>query len=151
MTWAQMKVQELEEKGRENWDADDYEAYCYLMKVHKGTKEEFMKKAGVSKGYALEMFSTLYDSIFAESKDVREMYENNYKSEYKDLKHFLMMHYSIPEKLVGKYVNACESDLYRLIDFDALSYGGDGVHGLVLSDDYLVRMYNWLNWDNDEN
>lgn len=129
----------------------DYEAYCYLMKVHKGTKEEFMKKAGVSKGYALEMFSTLYDSIFAESKDVREMYENNYKSEYKDLKHFLMMHYSIPEKLVGKYVNACESDLYRLIDFDALSYGGDGVHGLVLSDDYMVRMYNWLNWDNDEN
>lgn len=31
MTWAQMKVQELEEKGRENWDADDYEAYCYCQ------------------------------------------------------------------------------------------------------------------------
>lgn len=31
MTWAQMKVQELENKGRENWDVDDYEAYHYCM------------------------------------------------------------------------------------------------------------------------
>ena len=31
MTWAQTKVQELELKGRENWDADDYEAYCYCQ------------------------------------------------------------------------------------------------------------------------
>lgn len=31
MTWAQMKVQELEAKGRENWDADDCEAYYYCQ------------------------------------------------------------------------------------------------------------------------
>lgn len=28
-TWAQRKVKELEAKGRENWDQDDYEAWCY--------------------------------------------------------------------------------------------------------------------------
>lgn len=29
MSWAQQKMEELEAKGRENWDQDDYEAYCY--------------------------------------------------------------------------------------------------------------------------
>ena len=29
MTWAEQKMQELENKGRENWDQDDYEAACY--------------------------------------------------------------------------------------------------------------------------
>ena len=29
MTWAEMKMKELEEKGRDNWDQDDYEAACY--------------------------------------------------------------------------------------------------------------------------
>ena len=31
MRWAQMKVKELEEKGKENWDEFDYEAYCYCQ------------------------------------------------------------------------------------------------------------------------
>lgn len=31
MAWADMKMQELNEKGRENWDEDDYEAYCYCQ------------------------------------------------------------------------------------------------------------------------
>ena len=29
MTWAEQNCQELEEKGRENWTVEDYEAYCY--------------------------------------------------------------------------------------------------------------------------
>lgn len=29
MTWAEMKLQELEAKGEANWDNDDWEAYCY--------------------------------------------------------------------------------------------------------------------------
>jgi hypothetical protein len=28
-TWAQLKYEELMAKGKENWDVDDYEAYCY--------------------------------------------------------------------------------------------------------------------------
>ena len=129
----------------------DYESYCYLLKVHKGSKEDFMKRAGVIGNYALDMFSYLYDAIFAEAIDVKETYENYYTKEYKNLRHFLMMHYSIPEKYVDEYVNACENEDYRLIDSDALSYGGDAVHGLVLSDEYVERMYNWLNWEEDEN
>ena len=39
---------------------------------------------------------------------------------------------------------------YRLIDFDSLSYGGDGVSGFMLSDELTIRMYNWLNWKDNE-
>ena len=31
MSWASRKVEELENKGRENWDQDDWEAYYYCQ------------------------------------------------------------------------------------------------------------------------
>lgn len=29
-TWAETREEELMAKGRENWDEDDYEAFCYI-------------------------------------------------------------------------------------------------------------------------
>ena len=29
-TWAQMRYEELMAKGKDHWDEDDYEAYCYI-------------------------------------------------------------------------------------------------------------------------
>lgn len=29
-TWADLKREQLLAKGRENWDVDDYEAWCYI-------------------------------------------------------------------------------------------------------------------------
>ena len=29
-TWAQIRKEELLAKGKENWDIDDYEAFCYI-------------------------------------------------------------------------------------------------------------------------
>lgn len=37
-----------------------------------------------------------------------------------------------------------------MIELDGLSYGGEIVSGLVMSDELMVRMYKWLNWQNDE-
>ena len=127
-----------------------YESYCYLMRVHKGKKEDFLAMAGVKDGYAKEMFSSIYDAIFAEARDVVEMYQDYYSNEYKDFGHFLSMHYSIPSNRVRRFAKVKEEKDYRLIEFDALSYGGDTVSGLVMSDELIARMYNWLNWQNDE-
>ena len=33
MCWADRKMEELEAKGRDNWDQADYEAYHYIMQV----------------------------------------------------------------------------------------------------------------------
>ena len=93
------------------------------------------------------MFITIYDSIFAESIDVKKMYETLYVNDYRDLSHFLTMHYNIPYNIVQKLVSTFESDDYRLIDFDGLSYGGNVIEGLVMSDDYIEKMYHWLNWE----
>lgn len=30
MKWSEWKKQQLLEKGKENWDVDDYEAMCYI-------------------------------------------------------------------------------------------------------------------------
>lgn len=127
-----------------------YDPYCYLMRVHKGTKEEFLEKAGVKDGYSNEMFSALYDGIFAEALDVEELYRSYYVNEYKSFEHFLSMHYCIPSSHIKMFGEVLDNKDYRLIDFDSLSYGGDGVSGLMLSDELTVRMYNWLNWQDDE-
>lgn len=128
----------------------EYESYRYLMRVHKGTKKEFLALAGMKNGFAKEMFSTIYDAVFAEAKDVKEMYDTYYGNEYKDFEHFLKMHYSIPSNIVKKYSKVGKEKDYRLIELDGLSYGGEIVSGLVMSDELMVRMYKWLNWQNDE-
>lgn len=127
-----------------------YDSYCYLMRVHKGEKTDFLAMAGVENGYAKEMFSSIYDAIFAESVDVEEMYRMYYANEYKTFEQFLSMRYSIPSTMVKKFAKVKDEADYRLIEFDALSYGGDAVAGLVMSDKLIERMYNWLNWQEDE-
>lgn len=37
MTWADEKMVELEAKGRENWDIDDWEAYHYIEQMRFDT------------------------------------------------------------------------------------------------------------------
>lgn len=32
-TWSDRRMEELEKKGRENWDADDWEAYHYIEQI----------------------------------------------------------------------------------------------------------------------
>ena len=127
-----------------------YDSYCYLMRVHKGTKEEFLEKAGAKEGYSKEMFGELYDGIFAEALDVVELYRSYYVNEYKNFDHFLSMHYSIPSKYLKMFGGVYDDEDYRLIDFDSLNYGGDGVSGFMLSDELTIRMYNWLNWKDNE-
>lgn len=33
MSWAEERLEELEAKGKENWDASDWEAYYYIKNV----------------------------------------------------------------------------------------------------------------------
>lgn len=128
-----------------------FDSYRYLMRVHKGEKDDFLALAGVKNGYAKEMFASIYDAIFTEAKDVAEMYHGFYANEYIDFEQFLSMHYSIPSNIVKKLAKVEKEQDFRLIEFDALSYGGNAVSDLVMSDDLIVRMYNWLNWQKDEN
>lgn len=33
-SWAEQKLEELEKKGKQNWDEADWEAYNYVMNVN---------------------------------------------------------------------------------------------------------------------
>lgn len=128
-----------------------YDLYRYLMTVHKGMKEEFLKQAGTTKGFAKTMFGQIYDAIFTEAEDVEYMFEKYYKKEYSNLSKFISMHYCIPDKEVKHYMDALATGEYRVIDFSSLDYGSSSFENFFTSDEMFVRMYNWLNWKKDEN
>lgn len=125
-----------------------YDYDSYLLKVHKGKKEQFLKNAGIKKGYAREMFGAIYDGIFAEAEDVQTLYNKYFCNEYQNLKLFIKMRYSVPEDHVQPYVDACESNEFSLIDFETSNYSA---RGFLMYDDLKERIYNWLNWEDYEN
>lgn len=127
-----------------------YDFYKYLMTVHKGSKEDFLKEAGTTKGFAKRMFGQIYDAIFEEAKDVEEMFERYYRREYRDISHFISMYYCIPHNEVKHYTDALATGNYRVIDFSSLDYGSSSFENLFTSDEMFERMYNWLNWKEDE-
>lgn len=48
-----------------------YDFCRYIMVVNRNlTKDYFLDKAGIRGGYAKDMFSRIYDSIFSESEDL---------------------------------------------------------------------------------
>ncbi|MBO7417748.1 MAG: hypothetical protein J6U14_02270 [Bacteroidaceae bacterium] len=127
-----------------------YDYYRYLMTVHKGTKKDFLRRAGTTKGFAKKMFGQIYDAIFEEAKDVEEMFKRYYKQEYRDISHFISMYYCIPLAEVKHYTDAIATGDYRVIDFSSLDYGSSSFENLFTSDEMFERMYNWLNWKEDE-
>lgn len=127
-----------------------YDYYHYLMTVHCGSKSDFLNKAGVQKGFAKQFFGDLYDSVFAESTDVGNIYERYYSKEYKSLKDFISMHYSLPEKTSKHFVDSIKNGEYRLLDFSSIDYGNSSFENFFTSDEMMERMYNWFNWIEDE-
>lgn len=128
-----------------------YGFYRYLMIVHKGNKKDFLQQAGTMKGFSKQMFGEIYDAIFEESEDVEELYNKYYKKEYPNISQFISMHYNIPKNEVKQYTDAIATGKFRIIDFSSLDYGSSSFENLFSSDDMFIRMYNWLNWKNDEN
>ena len=49
MAWVDDKLNELNEKGKNNWDQDDYEAYCYCMecKAEDARDQEYLSNFSV--------------------------------------------------------------------------------------------------------
>lgn len=100
--------------------------YCrYLMVVNRNlTKNYFLDKAGIRGGYAKDMFSRIYDSIFSESEDLVDSYEKYYCQEFDSLGLMLEKKYNVPKETVDKFVQDLQENAdYTLISFDSLSYG----------------------------
>lgn len=123
-----------------------YDIYRYVMAVHKGERQEFINRAGVTSGFSNQMMGDIYDAIFAESQDVKYIYETYFSKEYEGLSQFVTMFYGLPMDTVKVFMNAIKDDNHRLIDFSSIDYGIDQVTDFVFGDEQFDRFYNWLNW-----
>lgn len=102
-----------------------YDCFRYIMVVNRNlTKDYFLDKAGIRGGYAKDMFSRIYDSIFSESEDLVDSYEKYYSQEFDSLELMLEKKYNVPKETVDKFVQDLQENAdYTLINFDSLSYG----------------------------
>ncbi len=105
-----------------------YDFYKSLLLVNKNlTKEIFLSKTGAKDGYALDMFSRMYDSVTSELINLDIEYSKYYSFEYSTLESFLYRKYNINEenifKLIEERKKYPDCILYRK---DDLAYGGNG-------------------------
>ena len=102
-----------------------YDNFRYIMVVNRNlTKNYFLDKAGIRGGYAKDMFSRIYDSIFSESEDLVDSYEKYYSQEFDSLGLMLEKKYTVPKENVDMFIQDLRENAdYTLIDFDSLSYG----------------------------
>lgn len=121
-----------------------YDMYKYLLIVNKNlTKEYFLQQAGVTKGYAKDFFIRIYDSFFAESENVEELFQNYYRQEYTNLNAFLRGYYGIKEEWIKEISDTLRSNPdYTLIDYHSLDYGDNGIEDMVFSDNLRKRFAN---------
>ena len=102
-----------------------YDCFRYIMVVNRNlTKDFFLDKAGIRGGYAKDMFSRIYDSIFSESEDLVDSYEKYYSQEFDSLELMLEKKYNVPKENVDMFIQDLRENAdYTLIGFDSFSYG----------------------------
>jgi len=122
-----------------------YDFYQYLIFAHKDlTEEYFVSKSGVLDGYAKELFIRIYKSLFAESDDVKHLYEAFYLDEYESFEKFLIGVYGLTEgdaRSIQKMLNA--NPVLRLYDYNSLSVG-ENFDDFICSDDMYERFQKLL-------
>ena len=102
-----------------------YDFCRYIMVVNRNlTKDYFLDKAGIRGGYAKDMFSRIYDSIFSESEDLVDSYEKYYSQEFDSLGLMLEKKYNVPKENVDMFIQDLRENAdYTLIGFNSLAYG----------------------------
>ncbi|MCR5568783.1 MAG: hypothetical protein K6G31_05860 [Paludibacteraceae bacterium] len=118
-----------------------YEIGCYeyLILVNKYiSRDYFLNSVGAENGFSRKLFSELYDSIFAESIDICDMFKNYYKKEYKTLTDFLIKKYNF-EKDVAEQINAKiygikGKPIYTLRTYKPLDYGDNGADSFLFGE-----------------
>lgn len=122
-----------------------YDFYQYLIFAHKDlTEEYFVSKSGVLAGYAKELFIRIYKSLFAESDDVKHLYEAFYLDEYENFEKFLIGVYGLTEgnaRSIQEVLNA--NPVLRLYDYKSLSVG-ENFDDFICSDDMYERFQKLL-------
>lgn len=88
-----------------------YDDYEFIFIVHKQLdKNRFLAAAGARRGYAVDMFSRMYDALMGDSIDLVEEFERYYKIEYEDLGRFLYRKWNLSYKAVSEIIKFLKGD-----------------------------------------
>lgn len=118
-----------------------YDAYkCLILANSSLNKDVFCKKAGANTGYAKDIFSRIYDSIFSEAEDVIECFNNYYVVEYNTFEDYLLNKYSIANDKVHEIIDTLHSHPLKLYDVDTLFYGDSAIYDFWSSDNMINRI-----------
>lgn len=115
----------------------DYAPYESLLLVNKNlSKDEFLIRIGAEKGYAVELFSMIYDSIFSESEDLRDSYEKYYRCEFQSFGEYIHKEFSLPLDLAKTLSKLCEKeDQITILRWSQLDYGENGIADFIFSEE----------------
>lgn len=122
-----------------------YDMYKYLIFAHKDlTQEYFVSMSGVLDGYAKELFIRIYKSLFAESDDVKHLYETFYLEEYENFEKFLIGFYGLTKEDAHSIQETLDiNPALRLYDYKSLSVG-ENFDDFICSDDMYERFQKLL-------
>ena len=123
-----------------------YDSYKSLIVVNRNiSKDYFLSRAGALHGYAKDMFSRIYDSIFSEAECVDDILNKYYYEEYEKMEDFLYSKYCINREDVNKIMHLVYSiEDYILYDFEELNYGDSSAVTFAFSTDMYERINNIL-------
>ena len=124
-----------------------YDFYRSILVINKNlTKDIFLGKAAVKEsGFAKEMFSRMYDSIFSELIDLEREYEKYYSKEYEKFEVFLYKKYNLEAEGIEALMDLkAKNDDYKIYKMEDYSYGDYSLGQFTFSETIYDRIMNIL-------
>lgn len=119
-----------------------YDSYKSIIVINgELTKEDFIKKCGVNRGYSKEVFERIYENIYSELVDLIDEYKIFYSMEYDSFEEFLYRKLNISEDDIEKLLKFSESkDYLKIFRSGDASSGDYGISSFIYSDDMYDRI-----------
>jgi hypothetical protein len=105
------------------------------------TKEDFINKCGVDRGYSKEMFERIYENIYSELVDLKDEYNIFYHLEYDSFEEFLFRKLNIKEEDIEMLMKFSKSKNYLKIYRSGDASSGDyGIGSFIYSEPMYDRI-----------
>ena len=119
----------------------DHDEFSSLLIVRKGLKkEELLRNAGATAGYASVFFGKVYDCVFAESENLHESYEKYYWCEYGSFREYISHEFLLDNHDVEQLFSVLDADEnLTLLFWPRFSYGENELPELIFSEEHVAR------------
>ncbi len=114
----------------------DFDSYNSLLLVDRNlNKDLFLKRVGAVSGYAVKLFSDIYDAMFSESIDLERVYYEYYKDEFSSFGDYLKEEFSLPDSIHNNIMKDLkENEHLKVILWEQLSYGFNDIESFIFGE-----------------